>query len=166
MQTLNERLTQLQTHTAELQNSLHTLTDQQREQIALQTQQRTATQQTLARLTQVIESSNYPFETGKAEVDLTNPELLKLGETIRELIANAHRVGTTPQILIAGNVDDTGTEALNQKLAQERAEHLRDALIRNGVPAFALVAYGTNQAGQAAKLQKNERSTRYRIELF
>ena len=166
VQTLNERLTQLQTHTAELQNSLHTLTDQQREQIALQTQQRTATQQTLARLTQVIESSNYPFETGKAEVDLTNPELLKLGETIRELIANAHRVGTTPQILIAGNVDDTGTEALNQKLAQERAEHLRDALIRNGVPAFALVAYGTNQAGQAAKLQKNERSTRYRVELF
>jgi hypothetical protein len=34
------------------------------------------------------------------------------------------------------------------------------------VPAFALVAYSANHAGQPATLQKNERSTSYQVALF
>lgn len=169
LQTLNERLRELQTHTSELQNSVTTLSDQQRQQLLQQTQQAqqlTTATQTISKLTQQIEASTYPFEAGKADVGLDDPMLLQLGKTIRELIQAAHQTGKTPQILIAGNADDSGTNDINQKLAELRAENLRDALVRGGVPAFALVAYSAKQAGQPATLQKNERSTSYRVTLF
>lgn len=166
LDTLNQRLVQLQTHTTELQNSLNTLTDQQRQQLAEHTQQRTVTQQTIHKLIQQIEGSQYPFELGKAEVALDHPHVVELSKTIRDLIANAHKVGTTPQVMIVGNADNSGSEELNKKLTEQRAENLRDALVRSGVPAFAIVAYSANLAGRPAMLQKNERSTNYRVELF
>jgi outer membrane protein OmpA-like peptidoglycan-associated protein len=169
VQTLNERLSQLQTHTTELKNSVSNLSDQQRQQITQQTlaaQQLATAEQAIGKLTREIEASNYPFALGKADVELDHPMLKQLGATIRDLISAAHRTGKTPQILIVGNADGTGTANINQKLAEQRAENLRDALVRGGVPAFALVAYSANHAGQPATLQKNERSTSYQVALF
>ena len=173
MQTLDERLQQLQTNTSDLQQSLRTLSDEQRQQntqrrqeIEQKTQQRSDDERTLAGLTREIEASNYPFALGKADVALDEISLVKLGKSIQSLVSTAQRVGKIPQVMIVGNADQTGNETINQKLAQQRAENLRDALVRNGVPAFAVVAYSAAQAGQPATLQKNERSTRYRVGLF
>jgi outer membrane protein OmpA-like peptidoglycan-associated protein len=173
MQTLDERLQQLQANTGDLQQSLRTLSDEQRQQntqrrqeIEQKTQQRSDDEHTLAGLTREIEASNYPFTSGSSEVALDEISLVKLGKSIQRLVSTAQRVGKIPQVMIVGNADQTGNETLNQKLAQQRAENLRDALVRNGVPAFALVAYSAAQAGQSATLQKNERSTRYRVGLF
>ncbi len=170
LQTLSQRLQELQSHTSDLQTSLQTLTAQQREQLEQHRQESlklAQNEQAISELSHQIEASTYPFELGKADVGLQQPGLVQLGENIQALLRASNLAGKTPQVIIVGNADDSsGTEEFNRKLAQQRASNLRDALIRNGVPAFVLAAYSINGPEQAATLLKNERSTRYQVRLY
>lgn len=169
LQTLNERLQQLQTHTNDLQNTLQNLTTHQTQQLEQQRQEAVKlaqNEQTITDLSQRIEASTYPFELGKAYVDPKQPGLVQLGNDIQALLRASNLAGKTPQILIVGNVDDSGTEELNRKLAQQRSNNLRETLTRNGVPAFILAAYSVNEPEQMPALFKNERSTRYQVRLY
>jgi outer membrane protein OmpA-like peptidoglycan-associated protein len=170
LQTLNQRLQELQTHTSDLQDTLQTLTVQQREQLEQQRQQAlklAQNEQTISDLTHRIESSTYPFELGKADADPSQPGLVQLGEDIQALLRATNLAGKTLQVIIVGNADDSGgSESFNRKLAQQRASNLMDALTRNGVPVFMLAAYSINGPEQASTLLKNERSTRYQVRLY
>lgn len=169
LQTLTARLQELQAHTSELQNSLQTLTDQQREQLEQHRQSAlklARNEQTITDLTHQIESSTYPFALNNARVDNKQAGLIQLGENIEGLLRAANLAGKTPQIIITGNVDNSGTEAFNRKLAQQRSGSLREALIRNGVPAFILTTYNESSSDQSAHILKNERSTRYQVKLY
>lgn len=162
LQTLASQLQQQQTRQAALQASLQTLLEQQSQQAAQQAQQAAAHARTIATLTRQIETAAYVFETAKALPDPGNPAFVTLRKQIQELLQTAKLSNQTPQIMIIGNTDASGTETTNQPLAQQRADNLRDALIKAGVPAAVLVAYGSGQAG----MQQNERSTRYRVSLY
>lgn len=167
--TLNQRLQELQTRTTDLQNSLQTMNEQQREQLEQQRQDAiklAKNEQAIIELSHRIEASNYPFELGKADVDLKQPELIQLGDNILALLRAANLAGKTPQVAIVGNVDDSGPEELNRKLAQQRSNNLREALIRNGIPAFLLAVHGADAPETSSSLLKNERSTRYQVRLY
>lgn len=166
LQTLGEQLTQQQSQHTKLQASLQTLLDQQTQQQQRSAQQLTADTAALTTLTQQIEAANYPFEKAKADVNPQHPALIALGKHISELLQTAQRLDKTPQIMIVGNADDSGNDTFNRELAQQRADNLRTALITSGVPAFVLVAYGAQYPGLPSHLQKNERSTHYRVSLY
>ncbi|UOG92104.1 MAG: OmpA family protein [Candidatus Thiothrix sulfatifontis] len=166
VQALREQLAQQQTQQASLQASIQTLLDQQNHQQQRSAQQIAADTAALATLTQQIEAANYPFETAKADVHPQHPAIIALGKHIGELLQTAQRMDKTVQVMIVGNADDSGKDTFNRELAQQRADNLRTALITSGVPAFALVAYGAQHPGLPSHLQKNERSTHYRVSLY
>lgn len=45
-------------------------------------------------------------------------------------------------IIIQGHTDSTGSDAINQPLSERRADHVRDFLALNGVPASRMTAVG------------------------
>ena len=117
-------------------------------------------------LAQQIETARYPFALAKADVDTTNPVLLQLGKTIRELLETANHNNKTLHIRINGNTDETGSEALNQTLAIQRAKNIRNALIATGIPPFLLSAQGAEVQAATPVARKNERSVNYQVELY
>ena len=58
-----------------------------------------------------------------------------------------------------GNTDEVGTNDFNHKLANARAQAVRDALIALGVPAFILQT-------QAAIKPPRERAVHYQVALY
>ncbi|WGZ95308.1 MAG: OmpA family protein [Candidatus Thiothrix putei] len=166
LQALRAQLAQQQTQYATVQTSLQTLLEQQTQQQQRSAQQIAADTATLTMLTRQIETARYPFEKATADVHPQHPTLIALTKHLNELLQTAHRIGKTPQVMIIGNADDSGTDTLNRQLAQQRADNLRTVLIASGVPAFILVAYGAQHPGLPSHLQKNERSTHYRVSLY
>lgn len=45
-------------------------------------------------------------------------------------------------IIIQGHTDSSGSDAVNQPLSERRADHVRDFLVANGVPASRMTAIG------------------------
>lgn len=166
VEALHAQLAQQQSQHATLQASIQTLLDQQTQQQQRSAQQIAADTAALTTLTQQIETANYPFEKATADVDPQHPAIIALGKHIGELLQTAQRLDKTPQVMIIGNVDDSGNAPLNRQLAQQRADNLRTVLITSGVPAFVLVAYGAQHPGLPSNLQKNERSAHYRVSLY
>lgn len=166
VQALHEQLAQQQSQHATLQASLQSLLDQQTQQQQRSAQQIAADTAALTKLTQQIETASYPFEKATADIDPRHPAIIALSEHIGELLQTAQRLDKTAQVMIIGNVDDSGNAPLNRQLAQQRAENLRTVLITSGVPAFVLVAYGAQHPGLPSNLQKNERSAHYRVSLY
>jgi len=76
------------------------------------------------------------FPVGKAVIMPGNYELLsRVQQAIRKV--------KKPQVVIEGHTDSTGSDAVNQKLSQDRAEAVREYLIANGtVPAENIIAVG------------------------
>lgn len=74
------------------------------------------------------------FDTGK---DVLKPDakdsLAKAAATLKNSETN---------IVIQGHTDSTGSDAVNQPLSQRRANHVRDFLAANGVPASRMTAIG------------------------
>ncbi|WMP18910.1 OmpA family protein [Thiothrix lacustris] len=165
-QAIIEQLQQQQTQQAALQASLQTLLDKQQQQTAQQAKQITDNANTIATLTKQIESTTHTFEKAKATITPDQPDIIALSKQIVALLQAAQQADNILQIMILGNADTSGTDDINQHIAQQRAENLRDALIKSGIPAFVLVAYGSNQPGIPATLQKNERSIHYRVSLY
>ncbi|OQX13501.1 MAG: hypothetical protein BWK73_12015 [Thiothrix lacustris] len=166
VQALHAQLAQQQSQHATLQATLQTLLDQQTQQQQRSAQQIAADTAALATLTQQIETASYPFATATADVDPQHPAIIALGQHIGELLQTAQRLDKTTQIMLVGNADDSGNHMFNRQLAQQRADNLRTALITSGVPAFVLVAYGAQHPGLPNHLQKNERSTHYRVSFY
>jgi len=74
------------------------------------------------------------FDTGK---DVLKPAAK---ESLSKAAATLKNSETT--IIIQGHTDSTGTDAINQPLSERRADHVRDYLAANGVPASRMSAIG------------------------
>ncbi len=79
------------------------------------------------------------FQTNSAEI---LPDSTALVEEIADVI---RRNPTLSGVEIQGHTDNTGTPAGNMTLSQSRAESVRDALVRLGIPADKLTARGFGQ---------------------
>lgn len=76
---------------------------------------------------------------GKRRSETVAPVSEALMREIKDLIDSHAEVA---KIEVQGHTDDAGTEEVNQRLSQERAEAVRAWLIQAGVPADKLVAKG------------------------
>lgn len=75
------------------------------------------------------------FDSGKALLKPeSNPALDQAVQLLRQQ--------ASLKLLIAGHTDDTGSHAANQKLSQQRAEAVRNALLARGIAADRLTAQG------------------------
>lgn len=73
------------------------------------------------------------FKTGGSELrDDSRAEVSRVADMLRDW---AH-----PHVLVAGHADGTGSDETNIKVSRERAESVRDMLIKMGVPATAIEA--------------------------
>lgn len=163
---LQAQLRQQQTDSTAIQTSLQNLLEQQRQQAASTAEAAASNSRTIQQLTRQIETATYPFELAKAEIDLNHPVLQQISQDINALQQAARRNQQSLQVMLIGNTDDSGTEALNARLAKDRASNMRDALVRSGVPAALLVAYDANQPGLPATAHKSERGVSYRVTLY
>jgi len=65
--------------------------------------------------------------------------------TIRQA-ANAYKTKGNARITATGHTDTSGTEAYNMALSLRRANTVKDALVRNGVPATAISVIGKGES--------------------
>jgi outer membrane protein OmpA-like peptidoglycan-associated protein len=108
----------------------------------------------------VIQSKNISFDSEKAS-------LTSRGEApINELVDFLNQF-TERNIIIEGHTDNTGSESFNQKLSQQRADVIRDALIKRGISDSRIMSIGF---GEAYPVDSNKtetgRSKNRRVEVF
>jgi len=65
--------------------------------------------------------------------------------TIRQA-ANAYKTKGNARITATGHTDTSGTEAYNMALSLRRANTVKDALVRNGVPSTAIAVIGKGES--------------------
>lgn len=104
--------------------------------------------------------NNIFFETGKSTLlPQSNAELDKVAEFLSQ--------GTVSQIEISGHTDNVGSDELNNKLSQARAQSVVNYLISKGIPASMLQAKGY---GKSRPIDTNQtdagRSNNRRVEFF
>ena len=121
-------------------------------------QQQAITQQQIRELTQQVTNASYAFAINGAQVT-PNDTLTQLSQTLQQFISVAKRDNKLLQVTIVGNTDEVGTNDFNHKLANARAQAVRDALIALGVPAFILQT-------QAAIKPPRERAVHYQVALY
>ena len=98
-----------------------------------------------------VEMNNIFFEFGKAELKSESyPELNR--------IATFFKSNTKIVSEISGHTDNVGTDEINNKLSQERADVVRNYLLTQGVPAERLTAkgYGKNKPKVANDTPENQ----------
>ncbi len=107
---------------------------------------------------QKIELKNIHFVRSKAEIlPSSNHALDYLVEIMKE--------NPELEILIGGHTDNTGSEKLNLMLSQNRAEKIRDYLIRNGISKKRLKAEGYGGSKPiASNLKEETRKLNRRVE--
>jgi len=104
---------------------------------------------------------NVFFATGKADITSDSyPELARLVDLMNQV--------PKLKIELSGHTDNVGSESLNQKLSQERAEAVRQYLISKGIKADRLQAkgYGSKQpvaSNDNAEGRQSNRRTEYEI---
>lgn len=98
----------------------------------------------LDRGVQIVLPDTVLFESGKA--------VLNIGASAPYLdrIAVLLTTKTTKQIAVEGHTDSQGAPALNQKLSEQRADAVADALISRGVPAARISRRGLSFSQPAA----------------
>ena len=67
--------------------------------------------------------------------------------TIRQA-AGAYKTKGNARITATGHTDTSGPEAYNMALSLRRANTVKDALVREGVPATAIAVIGRGEAGR------------------
>jgi outer membrane protein OmpA-like peptidoglycan-associated protein len=75
------------------------------------------------------------FDTGKSEI---KPD----GMVYIERVASILKTKTQANAMVEGHTDNVGGAALNQQLSVRRANAVRDALVKQGVPAARVQAQG------------------------
>lgn len=85
------------------------------------------------------------FSLGAVQFDVGSSELSDTAKRALDPFASvlkARAKARGAQILIEGHTDVTGTDALNQRLSEDRAASVRDYLISRGAPENMLVTLG------------------------
>jgi outer membrane protein OmpA-like peptidoglycan-associated protein len=100
------------------------------------------------------------FKTGQAE-------LLPTAESRLQSVATAlKQLDETQTVVVAGYTDSRGSDELNQRLSQERADAVRNYLIDQGVRESQLTAVGKGEANPVANNDTAEgRANNRRVEL-
>ncbi len=91
-----------------------------------------------------MEFKNVYFEFGKA--DLLDESKLELDRVVTFLSKS-----TNTTLEVAGHTDDVGSIAANQKLSEDRANAVRDYLVKQGVAATRLKAVGYGKSKPLVK---------------
>ena len=94
-----------------------------------------------ADLTAALNKTTVNFDTGLATLTRSSEGILDLAATA---IKNSNQ---DVKVEIGGHTDSQGNAATNQQLSEQRAEAVRSALVKRGVPQAKLVArgFGSNQ---------------------
>ena len=94
-----------------------------------------------ADLTAALNKTTLNFETGLATLTRSSEGILDIAATA---IKNSNQ---EVKVEIGGHTDSQGNAATNQQLSEQRAEAVRTALVKRGVPEAKLVArgFGSNQ---------------------
>ena len=74
--------------------------------------------------------------------NLSDQALATIGQA-----ANAYKTKGNARITATGHTDTSGPEAYNMALSLRRANTVKDALVRNGVPATAIAVIGRGEQG-------------------
>jgi outer membrane protein OmpA-like peptidoglycan-associated protein len=90
------------------------------------------------------------FATGSAQIPADNYDFLNKAAAAMKIAPG----GTTIQI--GGHTDNSGDAATNMRLSQERADAVRDYLIKQGVDGSMLVAKGFGDAQPAGSNDTDE----------
>ena len=72
--------------------------------------------------------------------DLSQQALATIGQA-----ANAYKSKGNARITATGHTDTSGPESYNMALSLRRANAVKDALVRNGVPATAIAVVGRGE---------------------
>ena len=70
---------------------------------------------------------------------------------VLEQARDAFKAKQATRVTATGHTDTTGTEAYNMALSLRRANTVKDALVREGVPATAIAVIGRGEAGLLVK---------------
>lgn len=114
----------------------------------------------LSALATQIKALHFNFNLGSSALSNAEEHAKQVVPLILELFKTARLAGKMPQVSISGSADETGTEAMNGRLAKDRALAMRDYLLEKGVPA-AIIAVPKPDAGR-----RDERSIHYQVDLF
>ena len=110
-----------------------------------------------------IESVILIFPIGRAELEPGQENTItQTQKQIRDIIAQANRLGEQTTVELTGHSDSTGIEGTNMLLSQERADKIRAALIRGGVTSANLHTrgVGTTQPLRPEDTEENRRLNR------
>ena len=100
------------------------------------------------------------FKTGSAK--FTDETAIRLEQVSK--IVNQYK---TLSFEVEGHTDSTGSDAINNKLSQARADAVRDYLVENGFPADMITAKGfgsANPIGDNGTRQGRQQNRR--VEIF
>ena len=90
-----------------------------------------------------------PPETYIVYFDFDKSNITAAGQAvIDQVVADAHKTGT-PNISVTGHTDLAGPAAYNLKLSLRRADSVRAALIKQGIPAANITTAGRGEADPA-----------------
>jgi OOP family OmpA-OmpF porin len=90
-----------------------------------------------------------PPETYIVYFDFDKSNITAAGQAvIDQVVADAHKTGT-PNISVTGHTDLAGPAAYNLKLSLRRADSVRAALIKQGIPAANITTAGRGESDPA-----------------
>jgi OOP family OmpA-OmpF porin len=119
---------------------------------------RFAVQREVADLKTQIDHRAFRFMTGSSEIPPEQRFLLEdVGTEMLLLIQSARAIGSSILIEVRGNHDPVGTEKLNAALSRSRAENVRAALVKLGVPPARLIAISEDSEKTCSAVVEEER---------
>jgi outer membrane protein OmpA-like peptidoglycan-associated protein len=110
-----------------------------------------------------IESATLLFPIGRAEPERGQENtIVQAQKQIRDLVAQADRLGEQTSVELLGHTDSTGVDGTNLLLSQQRAERVRGMLLRAGVKPANLRSrgVGTTQPLRAENSEEGRRLNR------
>jgi len=112
-----------------------------------------------ARGTGITVDARVLFDTGKAEVKAD-------GQVAIDRISTLLKEKTTANVIIEGHTDNTGSPQLNQRLSEQRADSVRNALVARAVPLARLQTKGLGLSQPVAEnTTEDGRAQNRRVEI-
>ena len=107
-----------------------------------------------------VEAMILVFPIGRAELEPGQENtVVQTQKQIRDIVAQANRLGEQTSVELTGHSDSTGVEGANMLLSQERADNIRGTLIRAGVQPANLHTRGVG-ATQPLRPEDTEENRR------
>jgi OOP family OmpA-OmpF porin len=103
-----------------------------------------------------------PFTSGTVPADSDRPSLTGQElSTIRQ-VAQATKTKGDVRIIVTGHADTSGPPAYNMALSLRRANAVKNALVREGVPATAITVIGKGESEPLVRTGDNVREPQNR----